>query len=99
MNLSYELFVQLAPVVATSALAVFGFLLNSYFARIRESNEEVKSAIAKSEGKSEALQMELRANTIELVKLRSEVSALWRFVDNTYKRASDHRGDNGIDIG
>lgn len=85
----YELFVQLAPVVATSAMAVFGYLLNSYFSRIHKEIEELKSAIAKSEGRFEALQIELRNNTIEMVKLRSEVAALWRFIDNTYKRASD----------
>lgn len=44
--------------------------------------------LAYHSGKAEMLYNEVRDNTIEMVKLRSEVNAVWRFIDHK-ARATD----------
>lgn len=90
-----QLFLQMAPVAATAALAVLGYLVNFYFGKIHKDIEELKMSLSKSDGRFEPLQNDLRENTIELIKLRSEVSAMWRFIDGANRRSSDNGDNNG----
>lgn len=71
--------------------AVFSYLLKSYFDKIQESIEAQTKEIAKLEGKMDLLAREIKEGTIESATLRTEIKALWRFVDNANQRASDRR--------
>lgn len=82
---------QLVPALVTGSVALFAYLVKSYFQKIHDSNIEVKKEIAKLEGKLDLLSKDIRENTIESVAMRSEVKALWRFVDNANQRATDRR--------
>ena len=79
----------LLSAVVTCVGALFSYLVKSYFSKIQESMDETKKEIAKLEGKFDMLQGEIRNNIIESTKLRGEVGALWRFVDNSFQRPSD----------
>ena len=93
--MTQELFVQLIPVFLTAALAAFGYLLNFYFSKIHKDIEELKISLGRNEGRFEPLQAIMRENTIELIKLRTEVSAVWRFIDGANQRSTDG-DDNGF---
>lgn len=85
---------QLIPALATALAGVFAFLVRHYFASFRKDISGVQKDFAKIEGHLTALQHEIRSNTIELAKTTSELRAIWRFVDNAPKRASDKNGDH-----
>ncbi len=82
---------QVLPLLVTGSVAIFTYLVKSYFQKINDSNIEVKQEIAKLEGKFELLSKDIKENTIEGAALRAEVKALWRFVDNSHQRATDRR--------
>lgn len=76
--------------------ALFSYLVKSYFGKIQQSIEGLQKELSKLEGKFDMIQGEIRNNIVESAKLRSEVGALWRFVDNSFQRSSDG-GYNGRD--
>jgi hypothetical protein len=79
----------LLSAVVTCVGALFTYLVKSYFDKIQKSIDDLAKEVSKMEGKSDMLQGEIRNNIIESTKLRGEVGALWRFVDNSFKRPSD----------
>lgn len=81
---------QIIPALVAGSIALFTYLVKSYFQKIHDSNIEVKQEISKLEGKLELLSKDIKDNTIESVTLRGEVKALWRFVDN-HQRPTDKR--------
>jgi hypothetical protein len=89
--MTLDLMSQLVPALVTGSVALFAYLVKSYFQKIHDSNVEVKQEIAKLEGKLDLLMKDIRDNTIESVTMRSEVKALWRFVDNSNKRPTDRK--------
>ena len=93
----YDLFIQLAPVIATAVFGIFGYLSHSYFERIKADIAEIKIERAKVDGKLELLREDIRENTRALDAMIAETKALWRFIDNSHKRASDTGGVNGDD--
>ena len=82
---------QIIPAMATGLVALFTYLVRSYFQKIHDSNLEVRQEIGKLEGKLDLLMKEIKDNTIESVVMRSEIKALWRFVDNSNNRPTDRR--------
>lgn len=70
--------------------AAFAFLAKSLVNRLERDLASVAKEVARLDGKLEALSRDIRENTVQSAKLGSEVSAVWRFIDNAPKRASDH---------
>lgn len=79
---------DILPILVTSFVALFSYLVKSYFKKISETLDCMRQSISKLEGNLEILNKDIRENTIESATLRSEVKAVWRFVD-AQKRASD----------
>ena len=77
------------PVLVSSFVALFSYLVKSYFKKIHETLDCLRQSLSKLEGNLDILNKEIRQNTVEGAGLRSEVRAIWRFVDNAHKRASD----------
>jgi hypothetical protein len=84
-----DLAVSLITLFVTCWLALFSYLVKSYFKKFDTTFENLKKDIFKLEGSLESLSRDIRNNTIESAGLRSEVNALWRFLDNSYKRTTD----------
>lgn len=72
------------PIAIAAFIAGIGFLLKSFFSKI-------EADINKLDGRLAQLSSEIRENTIEYAKVRSEITAMWRFIDNSNKRATDKR--------
>jgi uncharacterized protein Yka (UPF0111/DUF47 family) len=78
--------------VVTASLALFSYLVKSYFKKIHDTMACLRQEIGKLEGSVDTLSKDIRQNTVEGAVLRSEVKALWRFIDNANQRASDGGG-------
>lgn len=77
---------------ATTILGALTFLIRHYFASIRKEIADGQKDVAKIAGHIEALASDIRANTIQLSVTSTEVKALWKYVDNVPRRASDTNG-------
>lgn len=83
---------SLLQFVAPAVSGVLLFLVKSFVGRIGEDLAELKATIQKFDGRFEAIQKDVRDNTIESAVTRQETSALWRAIDGSFNRASDARG-------
>lgn len=73
----------------TLVIGAFAFLAKGLVSRIEKDLAKLGKEVAKLDGKLDALQRDIRENTVQSAKLGSEVSAVWRFIDAP-KRASDN---------
>ena len=81
---------NLVSAVVTTSVAVFSYLVKSYFKKIHDELAGLRLCIGKLDGRLDALSGEIRANTVEGATTRAELKAVWRFIDGAHKRASDH---------
>jgi hypothetical protein len=88
-----ELVIELAPILASAFLALVGYLAKSYLEDQKRMLLELKYELKRSEGRFDAVLHEIRANTTELIKVRSELQAVWRFIDH------EKEGRRGRSIG
>ena len=86
---------QLIPVVSAGVLALISYLVKSYFANLARQIDELKNSLQKRDGRIEQLAHEIRKNTEEQIKLRTEMHAIWRYIDNAPKRATDLGANHG----
>jgi chromosome segregation ATPase len=82
---------DLLPVVASAIIAVVGYLARAYLEQQKKSIQELKDELKRAEGRFDALIHEIRANTVELIKVRTELQAVWRFIDHQ-KESTHGRG-------
>jgi hypothetical protein len=87
-----EILLQTVQPLLAAGLAAIWYLVRHYFKKIHDDIHEVKISLARHDGRSESLQKEIRENTTAMVALRSEVNAMWHFVDNSKRRATDLSG-------
>lgn len=80
---------QVLGAAGVAVMGLFTFLVKSYFARGDERHGELKSAFDKLDGKLEALQKDVRDNTLAMAVKSQELRAIWRYVDAAPRRASD----------
>ena len=85
MNLTPEQIVTLIIGIFPPLLV---FFIKGYLKKINKEIENLGTAITKVDAKFDVLSSEIRSNTVEMVKLKSEVNAIWRFVD-AKARATD----------
>jgi hypothetical protein len=85
--------------LVTLALGVVSFLARSYFKRIEDDTKEMKRTLrdesragAKLEAAIEMLAREVKAHAEATAQLRTEVNAMWRFLEGSNKRLTDIRG-------
>jgi ABC-type antimicrobial peptide transport system permease subunit len=80
---------NLVSAVVTTSVAVFSYLVKSYFKKIHDELAGLRLCIGKLDGRLDALSSEIRANTVEGAQVRTEIKAVWRFIDGAHKRATD----------
>lgn len=85
----------LIPVFATALFGAIGFLIRSYLHGLDRRIEQLQAMTHNRNGQFDTLLRELRQNNQELVKVRYELQAVWRFIDNAPKRATDIGVRNG----
>lgn len=88
----------IAGSIAALATGAIAFFAKAYFTRLHSDIREIKNTLhergaagSKLEGSVEILRREVRDNTEAMVGVRSEVNAIWRFLDGAHKRTSDRR--------
>lgn len=89
MTIPDQIAEHVVSTVVVGALGFVSWLVKSHFAKINESNADIKTAIAGLSGQIDALQKSLHMNTTETAVVRADVKALWRFHDRAFQRASD----------
>jgi ABC-type antimicrobial peptide transport system permease subunit len=81
---------NLVSAVVTTFVAVFSYLVKSYFKKIHDEIAGLRLCLGRLDGRLDALSSEIRANTVEGAQVRTEIKAVWRFIDGAHKRATDH---------
>lgn len=81
--MSNELFIAISAVLLSCLMSVLGFLIRSLLNNIQKD-------ISNLAGSYEPLRKDLKENTEELVKLRTEIKAVWRYID-AQPRQTDRR--------
>lgn len=79
-----QLLMVIIGLVGTSLFGLFTFLVKSYFSKINES-------IAKLEGGLDPLRTDLKENTIELIKIQSDLKLVWKYIENSPIKKIDKR--------
>lgn len=84
-----DLAIALVQAAAPVALGCIGFFVRSYFKHLERELKALAITMGKFEGHLTAIQTDLRSNSIEVVKVTTQLSALWRWVD-AKPRATDN---------
>lgn len=79
---------QVLTIIAGSVLSILGFLIRSVLKSIDKDIKTLASEVHHLRGSFEPIQRDLKDCTIEMVKVRSELNAVWRYID-AKPRASD----------
>jgi outer membrane murein-binding lipoprotein Lpp len=86
---------HLASAVVLGAVSVFTFLVRFYFNRLHADVSALAESVRKLEGRFDAVQNDVRANTTDVAVVRAvtekEFAAVWRAVDPP-PRISDRKG-------
>ena len=84
-----ELTPHITGVVVVTIVGTFTFLVRSFFSRIHDDLRELKGSLDKMQGRFEAVSVDVRANTVEMAVVRSELRAVWRIVDRSNQHTAD----------
>lgn len=82
----------LLPILATAITGAFGFLIKSYLNMLNDRLSRISAMSARRDGQLDSLLHDLRKNNEEMHKLRYEMQAVWRYIDNSSRRATDIKG-------
>lgn len=99
MNLAEKSAEYLIAGIVTLGFTGLSFLIAFFFRQMRRDALRGARAVAELKGYLTSLQAEIRSNTIELTKAATEIRAIWRYIDNAPRRASDVQPVNGGNSG
>ena len=81
---------EIVSIAVTVVVALFTYLVRSYFATIKTDLKELSGTISRLDGKLESLRETIKDNTIELAKNQSELKAIWRYIDAPKRNSDAH---------
>lgn len=79
----------LVPVFATAFIGVVTFMIRGYAAGVHKAIADVRLELGRTQGELKALHEDIRENTIAVTRATTELKAVWRYIDNAPRRASD----------
>jgi septal ring factor EnvC (AmiA/AmiB activator) len=85
--------------LAIAVLSSVAYFIRHYFDSLKKDIASVERGIASIHGQITSLQNDIRANTTAMAVTTTEMKAIWRYIDNAPKRASDNGADHDHDVG